>query len=115
MNKEFIKGLQGQVRRGRRRPTRWRPPTFPVYLWKNTGREGKSVRYQGDSGQRRRRDVRRAGGLVTIDGENHHITKTAGIGEIHPDGLIYTVWDVAGTDRAGPVPEVYPWAAGLSG
>ena len=35
-------------------------------------------------------------GLVTIDGENHHITKTARIGEIRPDGLIYTIWESPG-------------------
>src|SRR5690606_31920377 len=31
-------------------------------------------------------------GSVTVNGDNHHIAKTALIGKIGPDGLIYTEW-----------------------
>jgi urea transport system substrate-binding protein len=54
-------------------------------------------------------------GLVTIDGENNHITKTARIGEIRPDGLIYTIWESPGPIEPDPYLKSYPWAAGLSG
>jgi urea transport system substrate-binding protein len=53
--------------------------------------------------------------LVTIDGENNHITKTARIGEIRPDGLIYTIWESPGPIEPDPYLKSYPWAAGLSG
>ncbi|MEV1135998.1 urea ABC transporter substrate-binding protein [Rhodococcus coprophilus] len=54
-------------------------------------------------------------GTVTIDGDNHHITKTARIGEIRGDGLIYTVWESDGPVDPDPYLESYDWAAGLSG
>ncbi|MBM7459697.1 urea ABC transporter substrate-binding protein [Rhodococcus coprophilus] len=54
-------------------------------------------------------------GTVTIDGDNHHITKTARIGEIRGDGLIYTVWKSDGPVDPDPYLESYDWAAGLSG
>lgn len=44
-------------------------------------------------------------GTVTINAENNHITKTARIGEIRKDGLIYTVWDFRQADRAGSLPQ----------
>ncbi|MDR2113972.1 MAG: urea ABC transporter substrate-binding protein, partial [Bifidobacteriaceae bacterium] len=31
-------------------------------------------------------------GKVTVNGKNHHVSKTALVGEIREDGLIYTVW-----------------------
>uniref|UniRef100_UPI00242DB5E0 urea ABC transporter substrate-binding protein n=1 Tax=Gordonia paraffinivorans TaxID=175628 RepID=UPI00242DB5E0 len=64
-----------------------------VYLWKNTVEKANSFDVE---------EVKKASGgvtfdapegTVTLDGDNHHITKTARIGEIRPDGLIYTVWD----------------------
>ncbi|AHD21670.1 ABC transporter substrate-binding protein [Rhodococcus pyridinivorans SB3094] len=54
-------------------------------------------------------------GAVTIDGDNHHITKTARVGEIRGDGLIYTVWESDGAIEPDPYLESYDWASGLSG
>ena len=53
-------------------------------------------------------------GLVTVDGENHHIAKTALIGKIGPDGLIYTEWSSDGPIEPDPLLEGYDWAEGLS-
>ena len=53
-------------------------------------------------------------GKVTINGENHHIAKTALIGEVHEDGLIYTVWSSPAPIEPDPYLKTYPWAAGLS-
>ena len=52
-------------------------------------------------------------GTVTIDGENNHITKTARIGEIRNDGLIYTVWDSGKPIDPDPYLKGYDWAKGL--
>lgn len=85
-----------------------------VYLWKNTVEKAESFAVP---------DVQKAAGgvqfdapegLVQIDGDNNHITKTARIGEIRPDGLIYTVWESAGPIEPDPYLKGYPWAAGLS-
>ncbi|MDS1114374.1 urea ABC transporter substrate-binding protein [Gordonia westfalica] len=85
-----------------------------VYLWKNTVEKANSFAVA---------DVQKAAGgvtfeapegLVTIDGENNHITKTARIGEIRGDGLIYTVWDSGQPIEPDPYLKSYPWAEGLS-
>jgi len=86
-----------------------------VYLWKNTVEKAESFEVD---------DVIEAAdgvtfdapeGSVTIDGDNHHITKTARIGEIRGDGLIYTVWESDGAIEPDPYLESYDWASSLSG
>jgi len=54
-------------------------------------------------------------GLVTIDGANHHIYKTARIGKITDDGQIVEVWNSGEPIKPDPFLEGYDWAAGLSG
>ncbi|WP_238420142.1 urea ABC transporter substrate-binding protein [Gordonia sp. 'Campus'] len=85
-----------------------------VYLWKNSVEKANSFAVA---------DIQKAAGgvtfdapegLVTIDGENNHITKTARIGEIRGDGLIYTVWDSGQPIEPDPFLKSYPWAEGLS-
>ncbi len=99
-----------------------KPPSDPmeaayvsVYLWKNTVEKAESFAVP---------DVQEAAGgvefdapegLVQIDGDNNHITKTARIGEIRNDGLIYTIWESPGPIEPDPFLEGYPWAEGLSG
>ncbi|WP_408624576.1 urea ABC transporter substrate-binding protein [Kineosporia rhizophila] len=53
-------------------------------------------------------------GTVTVNGENHHIAKTAYIGRIDQDGLIYPVWESDGAIEPDPYLKGYDWAAGLS-
>lgn len=53
-------------------------------------------------------------GRVTINGDNHHIVKTALIGEIQPDGLIRPVWTSDGPIEPDPFLTTYDWAKGLS-
>ena len=53
-------------------------------------------------------------GKVTVNGENHHIAKTALIGQIQPDGLIKTIWSSKGPIEPDPFLTTYPWAEGLS-
>ena len=54
-------------------------------------------------------------GAMTIDGENHHVTKTARIGRVEADGLIYQVWESPGPIEPDPYLKSYPWAAGITG
>ncbi|MFD4402058.1 urea ABC transporter substrate-binding protein [Nocardia sp. NPDC058499] len=86
-----------------------------VYLWKNTVEKAQSFAVE---------DVQKAAGgvsfeapegTVTINGENNHITKTARIGEIRPDGLIYSVWDSGEAIEPDPYLAGYSWAEGLGG
>jgi urea transport system substrate-binding protein len=48
-------------------------------------------------------------GLVTVDGDNHHITKTGRIGVIGADGLITTVWESEEPIVPDPFLEGYDW------
>ncbi len=50
---------------------------------------------------------------MTVNGENQHISKTARIGVIQPDGLIKTVWESDGPIEPDPYLKSYPWAKGL--
>jgi len=53
-------------------------------------------------------------GTVTVNGENHHVAKTALIGQIQPDGLIKTIWSSKGPIEPDPFLTTYDWAEGLS-
>jgi urea transport system substrate-binding protein len=53
-------------------------------------------------------------GKVTINGQNHHIAKTALIGKIGPDGLIYTAWSSKTPIEPDPYLKTYPWASSLN-
>ncbi|MCH7230345.1 urea ABC transporter substrate-binding protein [Glycomyces sp. L485] len=52
-------------------------------------------------------------GTVVIDGDNNHVSKTARIGEISADGLLYTVWESEGPIEPDPFLDGYDWAADL--
>ncbi|MCK9792534.1 urea ABC transporter substrate-binding protein [Isoptericola sp. 4D.3] len=53
-------------------------------------------------------------GTVVVDGENHHVAKTALIGRIGDDGLIHTEWSSEEPIEPDPFLEGYDWADGLS-
>ncbi|MFA5710074.1 urea ABC transporter substrate-binding protein [Mycolicibacterium sp.] len=86
-----------------------------VHLWKNTVEKANSFGVKDIQDNADGVSFTGPEGLVTIDGDNHHITKTARIGEIRPDGLIYTTWESQGPIEPDPYLESYPWASGLSG
>ena len=48
-------------------------------------------------------------GTVTVDGENHHIAKTALIGEVQENKLIETIWSSEGPIEPDPFLEGYDW------
>lgn len=52
-------------------------------------------------------------GKVTVNGENHHITKTARIGKVNNQGLIDTVWDSKQPIDPDPFLKTYSWGASL--
>ena len=84
-----------------------------VFLWKNTVEKAKSFAVADVQAAADGVTFEAPEGLVTIDGANHHITKTARIGEIRPDGLIYTVWDSGKAITPDPYLKTYDWAKGL--
>ncbi|UYP18221.1 urea ABC transporter substrate-binding protein [Rhodococcus sp. Z13] len=86
-----------------------------VHLWKNTVEKAGSFEVDDVIAAADGVTFEAPEGTVTIDGDNHHITKTARIGEIRGDGLIYTVWESDGAIEPDPYLESYDWASSLSG
>lgn len=114
VNKAFVAAYKAKY--GQNKPTSdpMEAAYVSVYLWKNTVEKGKSFDVKAIQDNAGGVTFDAPEGLVTIDGENHHITKTARIGEIHPDGLIYTIWESPGPITPDPYLKSYPWAKGLS-
>jgi len=115
VNNEFVKAYKDKY--GADKPTSdpMEAAYVSVYLWKNTVEKAQSFDVKAIQDNAGGVTFDAPEGLVTIDGENHHITKTARIGEIRPDGLIYTVWESPGPIEPDPYLKSYEWAAGLSG
>ncbi len=84
-----------------------------VYLWKNTVEKANSFAVGDIQAAADGVTFDAPEGLVTIDGSNHHVTKTARIGEIRSDGLIYTVWDSGKPITPDPYLTSYDWAKDL--
>lgn len=115
VNNEFVAAYKAKF--GADKPTSdpMEAAYVSVYLWKNTVEKAQSFDVAAVQENAGGVTFDAPEGLVTIDGENNHITKTARIGEIRPDGLIYTIWESPGPIEPDPFLESYPWAAGLSG
>ncbi len=86
-----------------------------LFLWKEM--VGKAKSFKAD-------DIRKAAdgvsydapeGKVTVNGENHHIAKTALIGKVGPDGLIHAEWSSGAPIQPDPFLKTYGWAKGLTG
>ncbi|GAA3508844.1 urea ABC transporter substrate-binding protein [Dietzia aurantiaca] len=86
-----------------------------VYLWKSTVEKAGSFDVPAVQEAADGVSYEAPEGTVTIDGENNHISKTALIGEIRPDGLIYEVWSSGEPIEPDPYLETYDWAGELSG
>lgn len=115
VNKAFVAAYKAKY--GENKPTSdpMEAAYVSVYLWKNTVEKAKSFDVKAIQDNAGGVTFDAPEGLVTIDGENNHITKTARIGEIRSDGLIYTIWESPGPIEPDPYLKSYPWAAGLSG
>ncbi len=85
-----------------------------VYLWKNTVEKADSFAVADVQAAADGVSFAAPEGEVVIDGDNHHISKTARIGEIRADGLIYTVWESPEPIAPDPFLETYDWASGLN-
>jgi len=53
-------------------------------------------------------------GIVTVNGENQHISKTVRIGRVLPNGQFEVIWSTDGPVEPDPYLEKYPWAGPLS-
>ncbi|MGE2737040.1 urea ABC transporter substrate-binding protein [Mycolicibacterium vaccae] len=86
-----------------------------VQLWKATVEKADSFKVADIQQAADGVSVEAPEGTVTIDGENHHVTKTARIGRVADDGLIYQVWESPQPIEPDPYLRSYPWAASITG
>ncbi len=115
VNTAFVRSYQ--ARYGANKPTSdpMEAAYVSVHLWKNTVEKAGSFAVADVLAAADGVTFAAPEGTVTIDGENNHITKTARIGEIRPDGLIHPVWDSGRPIEPDPYLTDYPWAEGLGG
>jgi urea transport system substrate-binding protein len=85
-----------------------------LYLWKGMVERAKSFAVPDVQAAAGGVSYDAPEGTVTVNGENHHIAKTALIGKIGPDGLIYTDWTSGKPIEPDPYLKSYPWATNLS-
>ncbi|WP_371779893.1 urea ABC transporter substrate-binding protein [Streptosporangium subroseum] len=85
-----------------------------VYLWAAAATKAGTVEVEAVRKAAGGIAIERPEGLVTIDGENQHMYKTARIGVIQPDGLIKEVWNSGEPIKPDPYLKGYPWASGLA-
>jgi urea transport system substrate-binding protein len=85
-----------------------------LYLWKGMAEKAKSFAVADIQAAAGGVSFDAPEGTVTVNGENHHIAKTALIGQIQPDGLIKTIWSSKSPIEPDPFLTTYDWAEGLS-
>ncbi len=112
-NKEFVTAYKSAF--GANKPTSdpMEAAYTSVWLWKNTVEKAKSFAVGDVQNAADGVTFEAPEGTVTINGDNHHIAKTARIGEIRPDGLIYEVWSSGKPIEPDPYLETYDWAKDL--
>lgn len=84
-----------------------------VYLWAAMAEKAKSIDPEKIKAVADGTTFKAPEGLVTVNGENHHITKTARIGKINKEGLIDEIWASDGPIEPDPFLKTYDWAKGL--
>ena len=85
-----------------------------LYLWKGMAEKAQSFGVNEINAAAGGVSFAAPEGNVTVNGENHHIAKTALIGQIQPDGLIKTIWSSNGPIEPDPYLKTYDWAKDLS-
>lgn len=89
---------------------------FGVYLWKALVEAAASADVDAikEIAKTANIEFKAPGGLVKINGENHHTWKTVRIGKIRADGLIDEVFASDGPVNPDPFLKGFPWAAGIA-
>ncbi|WP_170315569.1 urea ABC transporter substrate-binding protein [Nakamurella deserti] len=113
-NKKFVEDFKAKYGDDRVTSDPMEAAYTSMYLWKNTVEKGKSFAVADIQANAGGVSFEAPEGTVTINGDNHHIAKTALIGKVAEDGLIYTEWTSPAPIEPDPYLTTYPWAAGLS-
>ncbi|MFC8800192.1 urea ABC transporter substrate-binding protein [Promicromonospora sp. NPDC057138] len=113
-NTAFVKAFKAEY--GEDRPTSdpMEAAYTSLYLWKAMVEKAKSFATDDVTAAADGVTYDAPEGEVVVNGDNHHIAKTALIGKIGADGLIHTEWSSKEPIEPDPYLEGYDWADGLS-
>ena len=114
-NTAFVDAFKAKYGAGRVTSDPMEAAYTSLFLWKNTVEKAGSFAVPDIQANADGVSFDAPEGTVTIDGTNNHISKTAVVGEIRPDGLIYEVWTSGEPIVPDPFLEGYDWAGELSG
>lgn len=84
-----------------------------VYLWKAAVEKAGSFEVDKVRAAAKGIEFNAPGGLVKINGENQHISKTVRIGKAMPDGMFEEVWNSGKPVEPDPYLKTYPWGANV--
>jgi urea transport system substrate-binding protein len=113
-NKKFVKAFKDKYGQDRVTSDPMEAAYTSVYLWKLIAEKGKSFAVKDIQSNADGVKFAAPEGEVVVDGENHHISKTAYIGKVDSDGLIRSVWNSDGPIEPDPYLKNYAWAKDLS-
>lgn len=113
-NKTFVEAFKAEYGDDRVTSDPMEAAYASLYLWKGMVEKAKSFAVADIQAAADGVSFDAPEGTVTINGDNHHIAKTALIGEIGDDGLIHTVWTSDAPIEPDPFLTGYDWAEGLS-
>ena len=114
VNKKFVEDFKAKYGQDRVTSDPMEAAYVSLYLWKLMAEKAKAFDTASIQAAADGTTFEAPEGTVVVDGENHHISKTALIGKIGPDGLLYTEWSSPEPIEPDPFLTGYPWAAGLA-
>jgi urea transport system substrate-binding protein len=114
VNKKFVEDFKAKYGQDRVTSDPMEAAYTSLYLWKLMAEKAKAFDTASIQAAADGITFDAPEGTVVVNGENHHISKTALIGKIGPDGLLYTEWSSPEPIQPDPFLTGYPWAAGLA-
>ncbi|MDP8971411.1 MAG: urea ABC transporter substrate-binding protein [Actinomycetota bacterium] len=113
-NEEFVRAYQERYGAERVTDDPIEAGYAAVHLWAEAVRKAGKTDVEAVKAAAAGLTFEAPGGTYQVDGANQHISKTARIGVVRPDGLIDEVWSSAAPVTPDPFLESYDWAEGLA-
>lgn len=108
-NEKFVKDFKAKYGEDRVTSDPMEAAYVSLYLWKLMAEKAESFAVDDVVAASDGITFDAPEGTVVVDGENHHISKTALIGEIRDDGLLHTIWSSETPIEPDPFLEGYDW------
>jgi urea transport system substrate-binding protein len=110
-NDAFVKAYKGKYGANRVTDDPIEAGYIGVYLWKSAVEKAGSFEVAKVREGAKGIEMKAPGGMVKINGENQHISKTVRIGKARSDGMFDEVWNSGSPVVPDPFLKTYPWAA----